>query len=332
MLRFPVILLLLLSALSQAADLEFVGLRSYSAKDLKEAIAGRLDYIAKGDATEYRADDAAFLIETYLHSHGLPDATVFSEVLPGNKIQLTVNEGSPKFLGPITVKGFAKTEAVQDQFKAPFPESGGRRAFDAEAIVTGLERVHDLLNADGYWLGTVDPAWDPGKRGAKGEIPFTLNITTGPLFTLARPKLESPVPAKPDLLEKLENESGKAATAEAIRSIRKTISDSYRGMGYNDLSLIMIKEIKDSTLTLSFVLSPGKKFTVRSFNTEGLSKIQPKRIRNRFTGIVGSNYDENSINEEIKKLLSTGAFESIRLESNEVNETCLLYTSDAADE
>jgi len=322
--RFPVILLLLLSAFSQAADLEFVGLRSYTAKELKAAIAGRLDYIAKREATEYRADDAAFLIETFLHSHGLPDATVFSEVLPGNKIRLTVDERLSQFLGPITVTGFDDAAALQDQFKAPFPESGKRRAFDAEAIETGLARVRDRLHADGYWEGSASSL--QGSRNAQGEIPFTLTITPGPLFTLARPILATPVPADPKLLELLEAETEKKATAEAIVAIRKTISESYRRMGYADISLIMVKETKGTTLALSFTLSPGKKFTVRSFNTEGLSKTHPKRIQNRFTGIVGNNYDENFINEEIKKLLSTGAFESIRLESQEVNETELDLT------
>ncbi len=51
MFRLPVILILLFSALSHAAKLEFEGLRSHSSKDLKKAIAGRLDYIAKRSAT-----------------------------------------------------------------------------------------------------------------------------------------------------------------------------------------------------------------------------------------------------------------------------------------
>lgn len=321
--RLIAILLLLFTACSRAADLEFEGLRSYTAKDLKEAIAGRLDYIAKRDATEYRADDAAFLIESYLHSHGLPDATVSGE-LTGDKILLIVDEGIAKFLGPLTVVGFDKPEAVQDQFKAPFPESGERRAFDAGAIETGLGRIRDLLHADGYWEGNVTSL--QGSRNAQGEIPFTLTVTTGPLFTLTRPKLETPVPATPQLLEKLQDVTGDTATAEKIVSIRKTISESYRRLGYTDISLVMIRETNGSKLSLSFILTPGKKFTVRSFQTKGLSKTKPDRVRQRFSGIVGGNYDENFINEEIKKLLSTGAFESIRLESREVNETDLDLT------
>ena len=65
-----------LSPLTQAADIDIVGLRSYSEKILLETIAGRLEYIQKRDATPQRADDAAFLEESYLHTHGLPEALV----------------------------------------------------------------------------------------------------------------------------------------------------------------------------------------------------------------------------------------------------------------
>lgn len=322
--RLTLTLLLIFSALSQAAELEFVGLRSYSAKDLKAAIAGRLDYIAKRSATASRADDAAFLVESYLHSHGLPDALVSGELAPGDRIRLVVNEGLAKFLGPITVSGYDKTEAIQDQFKAPFPESGKRRAFEADAIETGLSRVQDLLHADGYWEATVTS--NQARRNAESEIPFTLTIQKGPLFTLARPTLKTSVPASADLLGKLNAVTGETATAETIVSIRKTISESYRGMGYTDISLLMIKEIEGSRLRLAFELSPGKKFTVRSFTVEGLSKTRLERIRNRFASLTGETYDEDFYNGEIKKLLSTGAFESMRLQSSEVNETELDLT------
>jgi outer membrane protein assembly complex protein YaeT len=318
-------LLFLVSALPLgSADIEFEGLRSYSKKDLLETIAGRLDYIAKRPATSFRADDASFLVESYLRDHGLPDATVSWTLAAGDTILLTVNEGSSKFLGPITVQGYDDVEAVQNQFKAPFPEADEKRAFEADAIPVGLARVTDLLNADGYWQASVNSV--QGTRTATGEIPFTLNATPGPLFTLVPPVLKSPVPPTAKLLAKLQEVNGEKADAETIVKIRKTITESYRLDGYPDISTSMLKEVDGSRLRITFTLTPGQKFKVRSLQVEGFEKTKPDRVRSRFQDLVGRNYDENKINEEIKKLLATGAFDSVRLATEEVGETQLDLT------
>ncbi len=310
-----VTLILVLAAPLQAAKLEFVGLRSYTEKGLKEAIAGRLDYISKRDATPFRADDAAFLVETYLRSHGLPDATVSWTVSSKEEIILNVNEGIAKFLGTITVQGYDDVEAVQDQFKAPFPESGENRAFDAEAVETGISRVTALLNADGYWESSLTSK--QGTRSENGKIPFTLDIKKGPLFTLVPPLLESSVPPPEKLQQLLLGAQGRKATAEAIVSLRKAISESYRRLGYSNINLEMEKETADTRLRLIFKLTPGKKFIVRSFATSGVEKTVPLRVIDRFSKLIGQNYDEDAANEAIKKLLTTGAFDSIRLETEE---------------
>jgi len=194
-------LILALAGPLMAARLEFVGLRSYTPKALKEAIAGRLDYISKRKATSFRADDAAFLVETYLHTHGLPDAAVTWALGQNNTIILTVDERLPKFLGPITIEGYEDIEAAQEQFKAPFPEFDKKRAFNASAIDEGIERVISLLRSEGYWTASLQSS--QGARSPEGEIPFTLKITPGTLLTLAVPILTSPVPPTPALNQKL---------------------------------------------------------------------------------------------------------------------------------
>lgn len=312
---FPLLLVLLLATSGFGADLEFVGLRSFPEDDLKEAIGGRLDYIRKRDATDYRADDAAYLVETFLRSHGLPDATVSGQAVTSDDIRLTIEEGLAQYLGPITVVGWKETEEVQEQFRAAFPEAATRRAFRADAIATGLARVRDLLHADGYWTASVGSSRAP--RNAQSEIPFTLTIEPGPLFKLAPPRLETPVPASESLKVKLAAITGDTATAEAINSIRATISENYRQRGYSDLSLTMARELEGGRLRLLFSITPGRKYSVRSINPTGLKRTESRRIEERFDDLIGQTYDENQINERIKKLLSTGAFDSIRLDSTE---------------
>lgn len=323
--RLLIVIVFLWGALCRAdTSLIYEGLRSFSSKDLQEAIAGRLDYIRKREATVFRADDAAYLVEAYLRSHGLPDSTVSGEVVSSEQIRLTIDEGLAQFLGPITVTGSPKIEDIQDQFRAPFPESGKKRAFQAGAVESGLARIRDLMHADGYWEASVTSV--QGKRNEQSEIPFTLKVSPGPLFTLAPPSLKSPVPPTATLQDKLRRATGGTATAEEINSIRNTISESYRRQGYSEISVEMSRELTGNRLRLFFTLIPGTKFTVRSLTTEGLEKTQKSRIANRFTGITGQNYDEDLLNAEIKKLLSTGAFDSIRLETLEAPDNSIDVT------
>ncbi|MEN8772235.1 MAG: BamA/TamA family outer membrane protein [Akkermansiaceae bacterium] len=321
---FVIFLFLLLATQLFGAKIEFTGLKSYSSDRLLEAIAGRLDYIRNREATDSRADDAAFLVETYLQSHGLPDAMVLGKAISKKKIQLNVTEGLSQFLGPITVIGFKDIEQVTDQFKAPFPESGERRAFEASAIDIGLNRIQELLHVDGYWDGSVTST--RGKRNQNGEIPFVIRIKQGPLFVLARPTLKTSVVPDANLLESLEKIKGKTATAEAITAARGRVTNSYVHRGYTDIDLEMIKKTSGNQLQLSFLLSPGKKYSVRAFKVDGLKKTKSNFINYRFEKLVGKTYDEDYANEEIKKLLAIGAFSAVKLQKEDADKTAIDLT------
>ena len=110
--RITVLILLVTQALTSGARVEFVGLRSFTSESLLEAVAGRMDYIRKRKATDSRADDAAYLVESYLRTHGLPDAVISGQKISDKKIRLTIEEGFSQFLGSIKVTWFDDVEAI----------------------------------------------------------------------------------------------------------------------------------------------------------------------------------------------------------------------------
>ena len=237
--RVILLILLVTSTLAPGANVEFVGLRSFTSQSLLEAVAGRMDYIRKREATDSRADDAAYLVESYLRVHGLPDAMISGRKISPNKILLTIEEGLSQFLGPIKATGFDDVQAIQKQFQATFPETVNRRAFETKFIEKGLSRIRDLLHTNGYWDGTVTAIQEA--RQANGEIPFTLKVQKGPLFTLDSPNLNSQVKPSPALGKMASEAKGKTATAENIISLRRNITEDYRRKGYSDITLMMLK-------------------------------------------------------------------------------------------
>ncbi len=318
---FRCALILFLILPSWGAKLDFVGLESYTKKGLEEAVQGRLDYIKRRPATSFRADDAAYLVETYLRQHGLPDALVNWSLPGGDVIRLTVVEGLAKYLGELTVTGVDVTvqDDVKTQFAAPFPEAGDQRAFLASEVSSGTGRIVALMNSRGYWQASVTATQQT--RTVDGKIPFTLAIRPGPLFNLAASRLKSPVGPSTDLAQKLQDTNGQPATSETILKIRKSVQEDYRRRGYSDISIQLFKETDGSSIRLTFNITPGTKYKVRSFDIQGLEKTKKHRIRDLFEGVVGENFDEDEINKSIKRLLSTGAFSSVRLENKQVGET-----------
>ena len=304
-----------LSALTQAADIDIVGLRSYSEKFLLETIAGRLEYIQKRDATPQRADDAAFLVKSYLHTHGLPEALVEWSLPGGDNILLTVNEGPPKFLGTVSVAGSDDIKKIAEQFQAAFPGDEKKRAFVADSVSSGTSRVIDLLTSKGHWAAKAVAT--PLPKDASGKIPMRITINKGPRYLLALPKLESSIPPGSNLTRKLQVIKGTTANSETIIRIRKSVSEHYRKRGYAGLKLEMAREIKGTNLQLFLEVTPGTRFKVRSFDIKGLAKTLPKHVHSRFKNIAGSTFDENQISKDIKKLITTGAFAESRLEKAE---------------
>ena len=221
--------------------MEFVGLRSFTSESLLKAVAGRMDYIRKRDATDSRADDAAYLVESYLRTHGLPDAVISGQRISDNKIRLTIKEGLSQFLGSIKVTGFDDVEAIQEQFQATFPETVKRRAFEAKFIEEGLERVRDLLRTNGYWKSIVTAVQE--SRQANGKIPFTLKVEKGPLFTLEIPKLESQVQPSAALKKIASEARGATATAENIISLRRSIPGFVEYTNFHDMMGVIVVSV-----------------------------------------------------------------------------------------
>ncbi len=325
MLRLISIILLTLTATLPAAKLRILGLRSFSKKDLTESIAGRLDYIKKRPATTFRADDAAFLIEDYLRDHGLPEAEV-TWTLNQQTIVLTVNEGPPQFLDIPAIDGAPTNlhKEIIEQFQAPFPETEGKRAFIATAVPEATERVTTLLHSKGYWHATTHATRLPIQANKK--IPYLLHIETGKLLTLASPGLNTPVPPSAKLIETLDQAANQPATAELILAVRNTIKSSYQKLGYPNLNLDLIRDLSPDQLAITFQVTPGQRFTNRSLKITGLKKTNPKRIQGRFQKMLQRNFDQDQINSQIKKLLATGAFNSIRLNEPDFNQPLLDLT------
>ena len=324
--RHLIHLLLLLSCALQASELKFSGLETLTQKELTSAIYGRLEFIKDRPATSYRADDAAFLVQQYLHSHGLPDARVDWSLPSDDVILLTIKEGMRQYLGTIEVQGSDDSEEIIEQFREAFPESGKQRAFLAQASTTGLAKVQNILTSKGYWDAKLSLEKHP--RDPSGSIPITIHVDLGELYRLGPAKVNSQIAPSSELQMILEERKGIPASSLNIKQLQQAIEHDYHSQGFSDLSLRISHEKRNATLLLTFELELGKRLQVHSVNLapEGVTKTDLESLQQHFDDSVGGLFDENDYRKKIKKLLSTGAFEQIRMEKNKLDEQQLEIT------
>ena len=319
MLRLLAILVLVSVGFSHAAEVRIQGLHTISEKEALDLIGGRLEFIRARAASASRADDAAFLLERVLKQRGYNSPGVRAEVRPPSLIVLHVQEGPLSTLGQVRTPG-ADTELgkeIAEQFESVHHgktrKIGKQTPYLASEAPVGVANATALLHSKGYWDATVTLASvnrDPGSGATK----VTLDVVTGPLYHLAKPRVAGGGTDQPATAERLAGLIGEVANTANITLARTRVERIYRGTGYQNAKVEMRAKYEKGLVHLTFHVTPGKQYTVRTLTVTGEERTRHERISNRFKGVEGSVYDSDDVNDRIKKLFATGAFSGLRFD------------------
>ncbi len=317
------------ATLSLYADIAFAkttidieGLRSRSENEVMQLIGDRFIYIREKEATTWRANDAAFLVEQVLENDGHLDAKVIPKVVSKDRIVLNVDEGPRLSLGEIDIEGVENPERLQKLFALPAEKDtplGVRAApFREDDTDTGLKFVRQELQAEGHWEAKVDLIKRDIDRET-GKVDVSLSVNKGPLFKIGRPKVESAdwrglkrtaLTADPFI--------GEVATTENVNKLRAAAVEAFTSRGYPDAKITMGRRLSGSTFYPEFFIDLGVRVKLLNVRVEGLERTRPSAVERVVKPLEGDWYDEAAMNEKVKRLLSTGAFSSARVETYEV--------------
>ncbi len=179
----PLSLLLTLSPLFAETEVDIRGLQSKSEGDMLQLIGGRLVYIEGKQASTWRANDAAYMVESILRNDGFYEATVKGRVESPDRIALIVNEGKRLSLGTVTMTGDGDAESLAETFSSPFgsstPFGAGSPPFRADDVPTALDFVTRQLQAEGYWNVEVTLRKQNIDKET-GDVDMTVNVDRGP--------------------------------------------------------------------------------------------------------------------------------------------------------
>ncbi len=320
--------LLYLSAITLMGEttIKIIGSRTKSEAQLLDLMGDRLAHVNSKSASPSRADDAAFLLRKLMQKEGYAAAEVSWKIASNNQIVLNVKENGRLQLRDVSVDDGSSTTDIKLAKLYRVPSEKGRSfgsgasPFREEDMGKGLALIKQELQATGYWNAAVME----GRRKidkTTGDVDLQIKVIKGPEFRIAPIKVFSPdgrgvkrtaISAQPFI--------GKVARTGNLNAMRLAVEQSFTSRGYPNAKITMSRTLTDSTFIPEFSIDLGKRVRLQNVLIQGLAVTNPKRILRRVEKLEGTWYDEAAMSKILRGFLSSGAFSSARVNTEEVGE------------
>ncbi|QTN33830.1 BamA/TamA family outer membrane protein [Akkermansiaceae bacterium] len=312
---------LALSAVGET-EIDIQGMKSKSQSDVLRLMAGRLAYVRSKPATSWRAADAAFLVTEALRNDGFRAVKVTPRIEGSGRIVLTVDEGLRFSLGKVQITGDEDAESLAELFSVPAKRNEsfgtGTPPFREEDLETGLSYVSQQLMAQGYWDAQA-VLLKQDADSETGEVDITVAVDRGSRFRIGRPTVFSPDGrGVKRAATTWEPYIGRWASTENVNGLRAAMIEAFNSRGYPDADIRMERRLEGDRFYPEFEIRLGTRVRLLEIHSEGLERTSGRRVKQIMKSLEGEWYDEAAMNGKIRDLLGTGAFDSVRLETNEV--------------
>lgn len=318
------VFIFLLAAMSMGAAetrVRVTGVSHKSERQVLELMGDRLAHVRANPAASHLADDAAFILRRVLMNDGHADVEVDWKIVSRDEILLVVREGLRQSLGKVRVNGVPPDEArVLARIYAKPAEKGRSLMMDAppfreKDVAAGISFVRQELNSRGHWNAEVSEharSLDP----VTGRVDLTINVESGPLFRIGRPRVTSSDGRGVRLVtESALPFAGRVASTAHLNAMRAAVEELVTSRGYPDADIRMGSALEGEQFIPEFRIDLGKRVRLNRLKIEGLERTRPERVAARFRGMEGEWYDEAAMNRRLREFLATGAFEFARVEA-----------------
>lgn len=315
--------------LGQAAEVRVVGIPEEQRLRIFAKMAPRLEFIHQREASEWRADDAAYFMQRVLLREGYSDSKTSWSLPGGNLIMLRVELGKRYTFGNLVINAEAelKRKLLDDYFFQPLIEGELVSRKNAPYLETypaeGVANVENFLKSQGYWEAKVKLS-KLEKRSAVAKMDVHLDIKRGLLHKLATPEINGvSSEAKAHLLSEMEPYTNKISSYASITAVRSIVTKYYAKQGYEFAEIKVSAGHRDGLTQLEFNVVSGNRYKVRDIAVRGNEKTVRRRFSRYLDSMRGEYYNAEQINKIENELLRTGAFKSVRITPKTVGENQL---------
>ncbi len=323
MIRMAMFLIVTISVVMGETRVRIEGMQGKSEPQVLQLLGERLVHVRSKPATPSRADDAAFLLRQSLRADGYSEVEVDWRIVSPAEIVLVVREGRRFSLGSVEIHGAGDSQQarrlsrlVTRQAERNRPIGAGELPFREDDIPIGLAMIRQDLNANGYWSAEVELV----ERRERGRVvDLVLKVDQGPRFTIG-PSINNSVDGRGVVRARTTSTPfvGQPATTANLNSLRVAMEAAFISRGYPDADLRMRKELDGSLFIPIFDFDLGVRVRLQEIRVTGLERTRESRVMRRFEPLIGEWYDEATMNERLSGLLSTGAFSSVRVDTEEI--------------
>ena len=310
-------LLLVVQARSILGGVAFQGNTVFDADKLENVADLKVGESIDGAAVR----DGAIEIQTLYRKKGFPDATVnYSTSAPNaqgySTVTYTINEGGKGVLRNVTFVGnsvFSAAELKKQMEQRPKsilnPFQKNAR-LDDSTIETDIQAIEDHYQNAGYLSARVMNV--SRVRGDDGEsIDLVITIDEGTVYSVATVSVEGvqAISLENDILPYLKTQAGGYYSGQALKDDIKLIEDQYGVRGYADAQVApKLDPAGANAVSVTFIITEGKAFSVGQINIEGNIKTKDHVIRRELAILPGEAFDTAALEASRRRLMNLNYF------------------------
>ncbi len=314
------------------AQIDISGAKEFTKDNLK-------DGLKQAGISEAKIFDRSLLdraekeIKRQYTSRGFYSAKVTTTVTPleRNRVSLTfaIEEGDVSKIVDINIIG-ASAISESTLIKEFELSTGGWLSFftkddqySKQKLSGDLEKLRSYYLNRGYLEFSIDST-QVSITPDKEKIYITINITEGPVYTIAGAKFQGDLKIPEDEMRALLLfKEGETFSRQKIVDSVKRITDRLGNDGYSDSNINPVPELDKEKRTALFTLfvDPGKRIYVRRINVQGNSRTRDEVVRREIRQLEAGWYSIDKINRSKERLERTGYFEEVTVDTPPVGGT-----------
>lgn len=320
------VLVVILEERPAIASLDFTGLKSFKAEDLKKGLRdiGLAESRIFDRAVVERAEQE--LKRQYL-SQGRYAVDVKVEVKPLERnrvgINFVVDEGEVAKIKQINIVG-AKAFKEKDLLDLMALSTSGWLSwytksdqYSKQKLSGDLESLRSYYMNQGYLEFNIESTQVSISADKQG-IYITVNVTEGKKYTVSSVKLAGNLLlTQEELLKLVKIKPGDVFSREAMTETTKAISERLGNDGYAFANVNAAPEIDKEKRQVAFTLmvDPGRRVYVRRINVVGNTRTRDEVIRREVRQMESSWYNGERIKKSRDRVDRLGYFEDVTMET-----------------
>lgn len=307
----------------ESLHVKYVGNKAFTDAQLRKGLEQQYTNIESFGLNPASAYDMAYFLEVYYRKRGYSQVEVQETITGPWSLQLEIREGPLTKLGAVTIVGNESysEEELRKYLLGPLKEWFPRIKRDTDLpfvetlIEDGAGLIQRLYGAEGFLDAVVDPpeiTYNPDFTIADVEV----RIHEGTQYRFGEIAFVGNTVFPDDVLrETVQKDIEEPFTEGRAAAAVRAIEDYYQAHGYYTAAATVHAEAPNvgGRVETTFTIDEGRLYTFDGITIKGASEVPEEFIARRFASLHGRRYDPGLIDKKFRELISTGLFQTLRI-------------------